>query len=111
MWDDRNRPVIDRRDTLGGEHIERRTAGGDGPGVKQYDVVGIASREVEIVRRDDNGGAAVAKLSQERKRRHLVAHVEKRRRLVEHENRRLLRERARQACSLTLAAGQRRQQA
>jgi hypothetical protein len=75
--------------------------------VQQDDAVGELRGEIELMRDDDNGGAAfVGKAAQATQQFNFAADIEMLRRLVEQEKRSLLRHGARENHALLLAAGE-----
>ncbi len=86
-------------------HVARR----DDPAVRQHDdVVARLGREVEVVQRGEDGDAVVGEVAQHAHRVELRGDVEVVGRLVEQQERGLLREGAREVHALALAAGERR---
>ena len=76
------------------------------PAVEQRHAIAPLRRQVEIVHHHDDGGAGALLGGEQLEQLELMAHVERRRRLVEHQGRRLLRQRPRQQHALALAARQ-----
>src|SRR5205823_14925339 len=108
LADDPDRRAVVRGQRRLGEHLHRRTRRLDAPGVEQQEPVRILPGEAEVVhRRQHRQPAVAAKLVDELEHLLLAAQVERARRLVEEQQRRLLRERAREHDALELAPAER----
>ncbi len=97
-----------RRDERLGENVRGWPVGDDASGVEQEHAVGVLRGERQIVHRGDEGQTGLlAQAVEQLERLLLVPDVERRGRLVEENDLRLLRDRARDDDTLLLAAGQR----
>ena len=95
-----------RRDAAGQHHVLGRAGDDFSARHQQPDDIGRPQRQLEIVRRDDDGERAAARQpAQQSHQLDARGHVEKGRRLVEHQQHRLLRQRARDHHALSLAVG------
>ena len=87
--------------------VARPPFGDDRAAVEQHEPVGVLAGEREVVHRREDGQPVRAERVDELEHLLLAPEVERRRRLVEQEDRRLLRERAGEDGALELAAGER----
>src|SRR6185369_12873010 len=86
-----------------GEHLRGRTVPENASSRQEDDAVGVARSEIEIVRDEDDGGAALlVEPGEQPVDLDLVAEIQERGRLVEEDGVRLLRERAREQDALAL---------
>ena len=96
------------RDRGLGEHVYGRAVGDDPSAVEEQHAVGVLRGEREVVHRgDQRQPGLLAKAVEQVERLLLVPDVERGGRLVEQDDRRLLRERAGDDDALLLAAGER----
>ena len=90
------------------QHCPRWAEARHAPLVEECDPVGVGGREVEVVQHGDHRAARVGVGAGDSHHPLLVADVERRRRLVEEQDRRLLRQHARQSRPAALSTRERR---
>ena len=79
--------AVERPDVTRGQDIRRRSGGQHQSVFQEHQRPAQAGREVEVVRRDDNGDRRAAlEVTQERRDLELIGQVERRRRLVEQQD-------------------------